>query len=304
MEASQVSQKISNKEFAAMVRNIISYRQYQASGNFNQAVKELRQALGRIEKRMGTHHYLYVALQRELAYLYFNSGRHEDAEKAYLDLEANYRQTISGDGPGLANIYYDTARSIERGTLARVLQANNLAERQKQAARVEHYARAAYRQGKQSGIEEHRLGVYGTYLAHTLLFLRPQPDNAAAEEVAREAVRIRNEFHGVGHELTSHPLSYLLLALARQNKVDEIEKVVLDLLARNPQPKWSAHSADALPEAARTLARAGKTKTALLVLEQVIVAGYYGIDQLRADPVFAPLRESEEYRQLLKKLAK
>ena len=96
----------------------------------------------------------------------------------------------------------------------------------------------------------------------------------------------------------------LLLALARQNKVEDIEKIMLDLLSREPRPKWEGNAADALPEAARKLAHARKNRTAVLVLEQAVRSGSYSLDGVRSDPAFAPVRESEEFRELVKKLSK
>jgi serine/threonine protein kinase len=304
LEAERVSRKIANKELAGLMGSIVNFRRWRAFGMVDRAEKELLQALRTIEKRSGKHHYLYVTLQWELASLYFDSNRYLEAEKTYLDLEGPYRKTIGASGLQLAHLYYSTARSIARGSLARAEQARDNAQYRKQVARVEHYARAAYLQGKRDAVPEYEKGVHAVFLAWTLLYLRPEPDNAGAEEVAREAVRIRNAVHGVGHELSSHPLSFLLLALARQNKVEEIEKVFLDLLARNPRPKWDQNAADALPTAARKLAGAGKIRTAVLVLEQAIRAGYYRLDLVGSDPSFASLRESEEYQQLHWRLSK
>jgi tetratricopeptide (TPR) repeat protein len=304
VEALEASQKVSNKEFAALEGHIIGFKRCQVFGQVDQADRELRQALDIIEKILGKHHFLYPVMQRQLAILYFESNRFEDAEKAYLDLIASCRKLVGDDAVMLAYEYYNTARSIQRGSLIKAKQANDLARRRELAAREEQYARAAYQQAKRYGTDAHSLGIYAVFLAHALLHDRQEPDNAGAEEVAREAIRIRTNLHGVGHELTSHPRSYLLLALARQNKVEEIEKTILDLLARTSHPKWDGHGADALPEAARKLALAGKTHTAVLVLEQAVRSGHYRLDNARADPAFASLRESEDYRQLVKKLSK
>jgi hypothetical protein len=300
-EAKEVMKQIPNKELAALGAHAIGSMSWQAIGNTDQAVKEIRQGLAAVEKLGGKHHYLYLMLQGVITDLYFEGGHFVEAERALLDLEDNYRQTIGDDGSALANIYYNLARSIQRGALVK---ATDLKQRQVQAARVEKYARAAYQQGKQNGVEAADLGTYAVFLAHTLLYDRLEPDNAGAEAIAREALRIRSDLFGAGHELTSHPHAYLFMALARQNKVDDIEKTILDLLARNPRPKWQVYATDPLPEAARTLARAGKIKTAVLLLEQVARAGFYNLDDVRADPALASLRESEEYRQLLKKLSK
>jgi serine/threonine protein kinase/tetratricopeptide (TPR) repeat protein len=304
LEGQGVSQKITNKEVRALASHLVNFRRFQVSRQVDQAAEELRRALEAIEKIAGKHHFLYMILQRQRAGFSFDNKRFEDAEKAYLDLEANYRQAAGADGPALADISYELARSIQRGKAAKARQANNLVPYREQAVRQEQYARAAYFGGKRDGAEQIRLGIYAVFLAHTLLYDRPLPDNAAAEEIARDGVRIRTAIYGVGHELTSHPRAYLLLALARQNKVEEIEETMLDLLARDPRPKWDPNAADALPEAARKLAAAGKTRTALLVLEQGARAGHYNLDHVRSDPAFAALRESEAYRQLLKKVPK
>jgi tetratricopeptide (TPR) repeat protein len=300
-EAHQVLKQIPNKDLAALGAHLIGYLSWQAIGNTDRAVKEIRQGLAIIEKQSGKHHYVYVILEREIANQHFDGGRFVEAEKAYLAVQDNYRTTIGGDGGGLAGIYYNTARSIQRGAL---VQAKDLEESRVQGARVEKYARAAYRQAKENGVEARDLSTYAVFLAHTLLYHRSEPDNAGAEEVAREALRIRNEIYGVGDVLSCHPLAYLLLALARQDKVDAIEKTILELLAHNPRPKWQHNAADALPEAARKLARTGKNKTALLLLEQVARAGFYNINDVRSDPTFVSLQDTEEYRQLRKKLEK
>src|SRR5262249_45261307 len=147
----------------------------------------------------------------------------------FLDLEANYRRSIGDDGPLLAGLSYEIARSITRGSFVQAQKARDLDQLRAQAARVEQYARAAYQQGKKNGAEKDRLGIYAVYLAYTLLFVKPEPDFAAAEDVAREAVSIRTDYYGVGHELTSHPRAFLILALAGQDKFDAIEKTMLDL---------------------------------------------------------------------------
>ncbi len=304
VEASRAATKIANKDVSALFGHFLGFRQWQALGQTARAENSLRQALVMLEKRVGRQHYLYVALQRELAYLYLNTGRHEDAEKAFLELEDTYRKVIGGDGQRLAEITYATAWAIRHGQLAKAERAGDQARRREQAARVERYARAAIFEGKQSGVDEGRLGIFATFLAECLLFMRPEPDNAAAEEFAREGVRIRNEWHGVGHELTNHPRQYLMVALLRQGKIDELEKHLSDTLARSPHLRLGLHMTNAFPDAARALARAGKTRIALLVLEQAIRSGHDHLDRVRSDPAFDSLRQSEEYRRLLDRLSK
>jgi serine/threonine protein kinase len=303
-EARKLIDRIANKELADFAKHFLAYRTAHALNQLDQADRELRRALEVIEKRTGTHHFIYVALLGERAYMYFDKERYEEAEQAFLELEANLRKTAGDDGLALAKASYQIARSIARGQLTRAGRANDVARIRELAVRIEQYGRAAYEQGKRDGAEDLDIATYAVFLAHALLYIKPEPDNAAAEALAREAVRIRTDVHGIGHELTSHPRAFLFLALARQNKVDDLESIMLDLLARNPHPKWDVNSADGLPEAARTLARAGKTRTALLFLEQVTRAGYYKLNQARSDPAFASLCESEEFRQLAAKLRK
>jgi hypothetical protein len=304
LEAQQVFKKVSNQELTRLADHFISYRRAQAFGRVDQADKALRQALELIKKYTGTYHFFYLALERERALLFFNNDRYQEAEKAFLDLEANYRRSVGEDGQLLADLSYEIARSIARGSFARAQKASDLDQMRAQAARVELYARAAYQQGKKNGAEKDRLGIYAVYLAYTLLLVKPEPDAAAAEEVAREGMSIRSDLHGVGDELTSHPRALLFLALAGQDKVDAIEKNMLDLLSHTPHPRWNDAAAEIVPLAARKLALAGKTKTALLLLEQLARAGRYNLDAVRSDPAFATLRETDEYRRLVKELSK
>jgi serine/threonine protein kinase/tetratricopeptide (TPR) repeat protein len=300
-EATETARKISNKDVAALFGHFLGYRQWQALGQTAQAEKSLRQALGCLEKHVGRHHYLYIALQRELAYLYFYNNRYEEAEKAFLELEDNYRKVIGGDGLRLTEMLWDTALAIRQGKLAAAERANDQAQRHEQAARVEHYARAAYVQGKQSRMDAYQLSVFATFLAEFYLYIRPESDNLAAEEFAREGVRIRNESHGVCHEQTDHPRQCLLVALMRQGKIDELEKCLSDLLAREPHPQLPRNMPHTWPEAARVLARAGKSRVALLALDQAIRAGHVSPHAVRSDPAFAALRDLEEYQRLVGK---
>jgi hypothetical protein len=304
LEAQQVIKKVSNPEFTRLADHFISYRRAQAFGQVDQAEMALRQALELIKKYSGTYHIIYLALEKERAELFFNNDRYPEAEKAFVDLEANYRRSVGGDGQLLADLSYEIARSIARGSFAQARKAGDMDQMRAQAARVEQYARAAYQQGEKNGAEKDRLGIYAVYLAYALLYVKPEPDYAAAEEVAREAVSIRTDFYGVGDELTSHPRAFLFLALAGQDKVDAIEKTMLDLLSRCPQPRWNDAAAEVLPQAARKLALAGHTKTALLLLEQLARVGRYKLDEVRSDPAFASLRETDEFRRLVKELSK
>ena len=80
--------------------------------------------------------------------------------------------------------------------------------------------------------------------------------------------------------------------------MDEIETVVHDLLARDPKPKWEAMAARALPAAAWRLAAAGKSRTALLILEQAVAAGDFDPEKVRDDPAFQILRDLPGYERL------
>src|SRR5262249_19183755 len=202
LEAQKVCQKVSNQQLSRLADQFISYRRAQAFGQVDQGEKDLRQALEGIKKYSGTYHFLYLALEKERAELFFNNGRYQEAEKAFLDLEANYRRSVGDDGQLLADLSYEIARSIARGSFAQAQKAGDLAQTRAQAARVEQYARAACQQGKKNGAEKDRLGIYAVFLAWTLLSVKPEPDYVAAEEVAREAISIRTDLYGVGDELT------------------------------------------------------------------------------------------------------
>ena len=76
----------------------------------------------------------------------------------------------------------------------------------------------------------------------------------------------------------------------------------VDLLARNPQPKWDRNASVALPMAAAKLTGAGKTKTAVLMLEHAATTGEFDLNVVRIAPAFAALRESPDYQELLKKM--
>jgi hypothetical protein len=301
LEAQKTAGKITNKELAALCDNIVRFRLLQALGQIDGAAKAAREAMASIARRAGQHHFLHVILQRELGLLYYSGKRPEEAEKVLLEAVTNHRKSIGDDGLGLANLYYYTACSIAEGALQR---AKTLEARTMEAGRVEYYARAAYDLDKESGGSELWLGIYAVLLADTYLHHRPEADNAAAERFAREAVRLCEVCPGYEHEWTGHARCCLLLALARQGKLDEVEETVHDLLARVARPKWSGHAVESLPLVARILASAGKTKTALLVLDQAAGEGYYDLRKAQSDPAFRELCQTEAYQQLLRKLAK
>lgn len=130
----------------------------------------------------------------------------------------------------------------------------------------------------------------------------PNLDYATVEAIARKARVIREKLFGVGGNLDTHPLNYVLFALARQDKIEELERVFLHLLARKPQPKWDINASFALPEATAKLARAGKTRTAVQMLEHAATTGHFDLDSVRTDADFDALRESPDYQELLKKM--
>ena len=57
-----------------------------------------------------------------------------------------------------------------------------------------------------------------------------------------------------------------------------------------------------MPEAAAKLSRAGKTKTAVTMLEHAATTEHFDLNSVRTDPAFAALRESPDYPELLKKM--
>jgi predicted Ser/Thr protein kinase len=301
LEAQKAARKITNKEMAALCDNIVRFRQQQVLGQIDGAAKDLREAMAIIARRAGQHHFLHVILQRELGLLYYSAKRPEEAEKVFLEAVANHRKSIGADGQGLANLSYYTACSIAEGSLQR---AKNLEARTREAGRVEHHARDAYDLAKESGEGKFWLAIYANFLADTYLHHRPEPDNAAAERFAREALLVREEFPGIESETAGHARCCLLLALARQGKLDEVEQIVHDLLGRVARPTWSGHAVESLPPVARILASAGRTKTALLLLDQAAGEGYYDLRNAQSDPAFRELCQTEAYQQLLSKLAK
>jgi hypothetical protein len=301
VEVQQAAQQITNKQLGAMFLQFVNAKQLQALRQIPQAAKEYRLLLETLEKAIGKRHYLYTLLDYEHACFLFDSGLYEEAEKKFLDLETTYRSAYGGDALRLADIDYDLSRSIARGSLARTSAISDPQRRKELAARAVHYARAAYDQAKKYGGDPEQMGILGVWLCHTLVYMEPNPDYAAIEAIAREARGIREKLFGVGGNLDTHPLCYLLIALARQDKIEELERVFLDLLARKPQPKWNDNAGYALPEAAAKLARAGKTRTAARMLEHAATAGF-DLNWVRTADAFAPLRESPDYQDLPKKM--
>jgi tetratricopeptide (TPR) repeat protein len=301
VELQQAAKQITNKQMGAMIVQFVDAKELQALGLVPQAQKEYRLLLEALENAVGKRHYLYTLVDYEYAYFLFGAKLYEEAEKKFLDLEMTYRSAYGGDTIRLAGIYYEISRCIWRGRLAST-SPSDPERRNELAARAVQYARAAYDLAKKYDGEPEQMGILGVYLCHTLIHLEPNPDYAAIEAIAREARAIREKLFGVGGNLDTHPLNYLLIALARQDKIEDLERVFLDLLARKPQPKWDGNASYALPEAAAKLARAGKTKTAVRMLEHAATTGDFDLNSVRTEPAFAALRESPDYQELLKKM--
>jgi tRNA A-37 threonylcarbamoyl transferase component Bud32 len=301
-ELQQAAEQITNKQMGTMILQFVNSKQLQALRQVPQARKEYRLLLDALEKAVGKRHYLYTLLDYEYAYFLFASELYEEAEKKFLDLETTYRSAYGGDTIRLAGIYYEISRSVARGSLARTSPISDPQRHKELAARVLHYARAAYDQAKKYDAEPEQLGILGVYLCSVLINHEPNPDYAEIEAIARDARDIREKLFPVGENLHTHPLNFLLIALARQDKIEELERVFLDLLARKPQPKWDRNASIALPLAATKLARAGKTRTAVLMLEQAATTGEFDLNSVRTHPAFAALRESPDYQELLKKM--
>ena len=302
VELQQAAKLIANKQMGALIVQFVNIKQLEALRQVPQADKEYRLLLGALETAIGKRHYLYALIDLEHAYFLFNSGLHVEAEKKFVNLETTYRNAYGGDALGLADIYYNISRSIVRGSLVRTSSVGDPQRYKELVAKVLHYARAAYDQVKTYDGDPGQIATIGIWLCYVLIYIEPNPDYAAIEAIAREARGIRENLFGVGGKLDTHPLNYLLMALAKQDKIEDLESVFLDLLARNPQPKWDENARFALPRAARKLASAGKTRTAVRMLEHAASAGYFDPNSVRTDPAFAALRESSDYQELLKKM--
>jgi hypothetical protein len=302
VELQQAAEQIANKQMGTLILQFVSAKQLQALRLVPQAAKEYRQLLEGLEKAVGKQHYLYTLVDYEYAYFLFDSRLYEEAEKKFLDLETTYRSAYGGDTIRLAGINYEISRCIWRGRLESTSPSSDPQHRKELAGKVVHYARAAYDLAKKCDGEPEQLGILGVYLCHALIHLEPSPDYAEIGGIAREARGIREKLFGVGGNLDTHPLNYLLIALARQDKIEELERVFLDLLARKSQPKWDGNASYALPEAAAKLARAGRTRTAVRMLEHAATTGGFDLNSVRTEPAFAALRESPDYQELLKKM--
>jgi hypothetical protein len=302
LELQQAAKQITNKQMGALILQFVNVKRLQALRQVPQADKEYHMLLETLEKAIGKRHYLYTLIDRDHAGFLFESELYEEAEKKFLDLETTYRSAYGGDALGLADIYYNLSRSIVRGSLARTSPRSDPQRHKELSARAVHYARAAYDQARKYDAEPEQMATLGIWFCHALIYHEPNPDYAGIEAVAREARAIREKLFGVGTNLDTHPLNYLLWALARQDKIEELEKVFLDLLARKPQPKWDIQASLALPEAAAKLARAGKTRTAVQMLEHAATTGGFDLNSVRTDAAFAALRESPDYQELLKKM--
>lgn len=302
VELQQAAKQITNKQMGALILQFINAKRLQALSQTSQAEKEYRLFLEALEKAVGKRHYLYIVIDREYAGLLFENGLHEEAEKKYVDLETTYRSAYGGDALGLADIYYNLSRSIVRGSLARTSPHSDPQRHKELSARAVHYARAAYDQARKYDAEPWQMATLEIWYCHALIYHDPNPDYAAIEVMAREARGVREKVFGLGNYMDTHPLNYLLWSLARQDKLEELERVFLDLLARKPHPKWDIIASHALPEAAAKLARAGKTRTAVLMLEHAATTGRFDLNSVRTEATYAPLRESPDYQELLKKM--
>jgi tetratricopeptide (TPR) repeat protein len=303
-ELQQAANKITNKQMGSLILQFANTKQLQALHMVTQADREFRLLLEALEKAIGKRHYLYILLDYEHAFFLFESGLYEEAEKKFLDLETTYRSTYGGDVLGLADIYYEISRSIARGSLARTPRYSNPQRYKELVAKVLHYARAAYDEAKKNDADPEQLAALGTYLCSVLINHDPNPDYTELEAIASEAWGIRKKLYGVGGTLDTHPLNFLVIALAQQDKIEELERVFLGLLASKPQPKWDRNASIALPLAATKLARAGKTRTAVLMLEHAASTGEFDLNMVRTAPAFSSLRESADYQELLKKMKK
>jgi tetratricopeptide (TPR) repeat protein len=302
LEMKKLASLITNKQFGAMINKVLSAKLAAALDQIDRANEEYRQAMQAIEKTVGKHHYLYAAFDLEYGHFLFNAGKYAEAEEKFLNLETSYRSALGGDGLRLADIYYHISRSISRGSLKDTSPGSEPQRYQELAAKAVRYARTAYDQAKKSDAEPAQMAVIEVYLCHTLIHYEPHPDYAEIEAIARKAWDSRGRLCVVGGNMHTHPLCYLLVALARQDKIEDLESVFLDLLARKPDPKWNGNASYALPEAAAKLARAGKTKTAVLMLEHAATTTDFDLNSVHTDADFAELRKSTDYQELLKKI--
>lgn len=300
LEMSQILPKVTNREFAGFIESFMRFQQWKVLQQQDRAEQSLRQALAMLAKRVATSHYLYILLNRELGTFLYNSGRYEEAEKVFLELEETYRKHLAGDAGGVASIYSLLANSIERGSLAKARARSDTGAVEQEAARLQHYARAAFEHGKKFDIDWYQISMDGVYLAHTHLFVLPRPDLAEAESAARECWHLRRDHFGAGHQLCGHPFRYWLIALVRQDKCEEIEKAMLELLSQTSSPQWGADESTTFYDAAVKLAESGRANTAVQTLRLALAAGT-NPDQIRNNASFAPLHKLEDYQKLFDK---
>jgi serine/threonine protein kinase/tetratricopeptide (TPR) repeat protein len=293
---------ITNKQFAAMMTDFLNARLAWTLGQTEQADEAFRKVLQTAEKTLGKHHYLYTSFDLDYGNFLVTAKMYAEAEQKFLSLETSWRKSFGDDGLRLADVYYNISRSIERGSLKNTSPTSDPERHKELSAKVVRYARAAYDQARKYDAEKEQMGILEVYLCHALIHYEVNPDYAAIEAIAREARVIREKLYGVGNRMDTHPLNYLIVALARQNKIEEVEKIFLDLLARHPRPEWDVNAHFALPEAAAKLSCAGKTKTAVQMLEHAATTGHFDLNSVRTDAAFAPLRESPDYQELLKKM--
>ena len=264
-EMQESARLLTNKQFGAMMSEVFQAKLSQALGQMEQADQEYKQALKTMEKTLGKHHYLNAAFDHDYADFLFEAEKFADAEQKFHSLETTWRQSFGEDALRMASIHYNISRSISRGALKNTSPISEPERHKELAARAVSYARSAYDQGKKYDAEPELMARLGVYLCHTLIHYEPNPDYAPIEATAREALAIRIKMYPVERvkdnkgEMDTHPLNYLLIALARQDKIVETERAFLDMLARRPQPKWDGNASYTLPEAAAKLAGVGKT---------------------------------------------
>ena len=176
---------------------------------------------------------------RELGTLYYYANRPEEAEKVLLEAVTNFRKLIGDDGLGLANLSYYTACSIAEGMLEG---AKDLEGAHEGSGPGRTLCPRRDDLAKESGEGEDWLSITPASWWRTYRTIH-RSRYAAAERIAREAVRLR-EMLGIEHEWTGHARCCLLLALARQGKLDEVEQTVHDRLGRVARPKreWPSSS--------------------------------------------------------------
>jgi len=302
VEIKQIARSIPNKDWGAVVEHIVNSKQWQALGQHDLAEKDLRRAVNYIEKTVGKGHYFGSLIEKEHATLLFELKRYDEAEEAFLRLEKDYKKTFGEEGRGLANVYWTLARIVERGRLDKALSGKSSEAPATLRATIEKYARAAVTTDRRNSAEPREFAFHAVYCAHVLMHVRTPPDYVEAEVLTRESWLLRKKAYGPGNMMTLHPFGLLLHTLAAQKKFDETERLFAELLQEAKQPKWKGDPADTLPDVAGLLAVAGRGKTAVGLLEHATIAGFRDVTMLRTDPAFAPLRERDDFKSLMKRL--